>query len=73
MADFLQAVRTRQQPSCTIEDAFQSTATVQLAMIAYESSSTVQWDRKKEQIPNNPEASRLLKREYRRPWRHPHA
>jgi len=71
MADFLGAVRSRKQPSCPIEDAFRSTATVQLGMIAYETASTVDWDESTEQITGNPEAAKLLKRDYREPWKHP--
>jgi predicted dehydrogenase len=71
MAEFLAAIRSRKQPSCTIEDAYHSTATVQLAMIAYETNSVVRWDAAKEQIPDNPAAAALLKREYRQPWVHP--
>ncbi len=72
MANFLEAVRTRQQPLCPIADAFQSTATVQLAMISYETGSTVQWDAEQMQIVENPAAAQLLKREYRQPWQHPY-
>jgi predicted dehydrogenase len=71
MADFLDAVRTRRQPACPIADAFQSTATVQLAMIAYETGSTVHWDESKLEITNNPPAAKLLRRDYRKPWVHP--
>ena len=72
MADFLAAVRARKQPSCTVADGYQSTATVQLGMIAYETASTVDWDEKTEQIPDNPAAARLLKRDYRKPYAHPY-
>ena len=71
MAEFLEAVRTRTQPGCTTEDGFQSTATVQLGAIAYETRSTVRWDAKAELVHDNPDAARLLRREYRAPWRHP--
>jgi predicted dehydrogenase len=72
MAEFLEAVRTRKPPSCTIEDAHRSTKTVQLAMIAQETGSVVNWDDASEQIANNEPASRLLKRDYRAPWVHPY-
>jgi len=72
MADFLEAVRTRRQPACPIEEGFRTTATVQLGMIAYESGSVVRWDAQSEQIPDNPAAAKLLKREYREPWKHPY-
>ena len=73
MADFLTAVRSRRQPTCLPDDAFRSTASVQLAMIAFETASTVQWDAQRRQIPGNPLAASLLKREYRQPWKHPYA
>lgn len=72
MADFLTAVRIRGQPICQIEDAFQSTGTVQLGMIAYETASTVRWDESSEQILDNPAAAGLLKRDYRPPYEHPY-
>ena len=72
MENFLKAVRTRKQPACTIEDGFRSTAMVQLGMIAYETASTVRWDEASEQIVDNPAAAKLLKREYRQPWKHPY-
>ena len=62
----------RKQPICPIEDAFRSTATVQLGMIAYETASTVDWDAASEQIVGNEPAGRLLRREYRSPWTHPY-
>ncbi len=72
MADFLDAVRSRRQPVCVIRDAFKSTATVQLAMISYETESTVKWDAQKLEILDNPAASKLLRRSYRQPWQHPY-
>jgi predicted dehydrogenase len=72
MAEFLEAVRTRKQPSCSAEQAYYSTATVKLAMIAYDVQAKITWDPKSEQIVGNPQASRLLKREYRTPWKHPY-
>jgi predicted dehydrogenase len=72
MADFLACVRSRKQPTCSVEDGFRSTATVQLGMIAYETSSTVHWDDKTRQILKNPEAAKLLQREYRAPYVHPY-
>jgi predicted dehydrogenase len=71
MAEFLKAVRGRSQPGCLVEDAFASTAAVKLAMIAYDTGSKVTWNARTEQIPGNPAAAALLKREYRLPWKHP--
>lgn len=71
MAEFLEAVRTRKRPAATTEDAHFSTTTVQLAAIAYETGSKITWDAATEQIPDNLAAAKLLKREYRAPWKHP--
>lgn len=72
MADFLNAVRNDGQGSCTMEDGFRSTATVKLAMIAYDVDAKIAWDEEAERIVGNPKAHALLKREYRAPWEHPY-
>jgi hypothetical protein len=71
--NFLDAVRNKDRDliSCTTEDAFKSTATVQLAMISYYTGSLVKWDKQENEIIGNPEASSLLKREYRGNYKHP--
>jgi hypothetical protein len=56
---------------CTPEDAFQSTAAVQLAMISYNTNSLVKWDNENQTIYGNPEAKALLKREYRGKYVYP--
>lgn len=71
MREFLEAVRTRRQPGCLAPDAYASTAAVKLAMIAYDTGCKIQWDAEQEVIVGNPEAAKLLKREYRAPWKHP--
>ena len=73
VGNFLTAVRNKDRNliSCTPEDAFKSTATVQLAMISYNTGSIVKWDQQKTEIIGNPEASALLKREYRDKYQHP--
>ncbi len=73
MADFLEAVRSGKRPACVPEDAYHSTAAVKLAMISYETGSKVSWDSRGERILGNPQASRLLKRPYRAPWKHPYS
>src|SRR5690554_1021292 len=67
LAEFIEAVKTKNPSlvSCTIEDAFLSTATVQLAMIAYETNSEVKWDAAEKTIQGNNEAKKLLARPYR--------
>jgi len=71
--NFLNAVKSKNRKliNCTPEDAFQSTATVQLAMISYNTGSSVKWDPEKKVISGNPEATKLLKRDYRGKFVHP--
>jgi len=72
MRDFLEAVRTRKPALCTVEEGYNSTTTVKLAMIAYDTGCKIFWDRDSHNIIGNPEAAALLKREYRSPWVHPY-
>jgi predicted dehydrogenase len=72
VAEFLHAVRARTRPSCDTEDGFDSTTTVHLGMIAYETGSRIQWDRERREIIGNPQAAALLQRPYRAPWQHPY-
>ncbi len=72
MAEFLQAVQSRKQPLCTTEEGYYSTATVKLAMISYDVESKINWNQKSQTITGNPRASKLLQREYRKPWKHPY-
>jgi hypothetical protein len=73
VGNFLKAVRNKDRSliTCAPEDAFQSTATVQLAMISYNTGSVVKWDAQKNEITGNPAAAKLLKREYRGKYIHP--
>lgn len=71
MAEFLNAVRTRQAPGCPIEEGANSTIAVKLAMIAYETGRRVDWDAAAESVGENPEAAARLLRVYRAPWKHP--
>jgi predicted dehydrogenase len=72
MSEFLEAVRSRRQPPCTTEEGYYSTATVKLAMIAYDMNAKVFWDRESQEIIGNPKAAVQLKRAYRAPWEHPY-
>lgn len=71
IAEFLEAVRTRKQPSVSTTEGHLSTTAVKLAMISYETGTKLAWDAATEGIPGNAAAAALLKREYRAPWKHP--
>jgi predicted dehydrogenase len=73
MENFLEAVRNKNHAiiSSSPEDAFRSSATVQLAMISHYTGSLVKWDADKNEIVDNKPASLLMKREYRGKYKHP--
>ena len=71
VAEFLDAVRSREQPGCPVEEGVLSTAAVKLAMIAYDTGAQVDWDAAAGQVLDNPAAAARLIRPYRSPWRHP--
>jgi len=73
VGDFIGAVKTKDENkvSCPIEDAFQSTSTVQLAMVSYYTDSEVRWDSDKKEIIGNKAASKLLARPYRGNYKRP--
>ncbi len=73
VSDFINAVKAKNKGllSCTIEDAFQSTATVQLGMISYYTGSEVKWDAQKQTIADNKKAAELMARPYRSNYKRP--
>lgn len=73
VADFINAVKAKNKNmiSCTVEDAFRSTTTVQLAMASYYTGTDIKWDSQKQQIVDNKKASGLLSRTYRDGYNHP--
>lgn len=73
IASFLNAVKQKDPAmvTCSVQDGFASSATVQLTAIAYETNSIVQWDNRAKTIIDNSQAAALLKRPYRQGWQHP--
>lgn len=70
-ADFIEAIRLRKRPTCDIEIGHQATNLSLLGMLSYKLGRSIQWDGVKEQIIDDPEANRLLRRDYRAPWVYP--
>ncbi|MEA4916945.1 Gfo/Idh/MocA family oxidoreductase [Proteiniphilum sp.] len=73
LAEFIHAVKAKDKRmvSCKVEDAFRSTASVQLAMIAYETGSEVKWDITRNTISDNDKAKKLSARPYRQGYKRP--
>ncbi|MBM4018198.1 MAG: Gfo/Idh/MocA family oxidoreductase [Planctomycetes bacterium] len=71
--DFLRAIENSARPVCDIEIGHRSTNMSLLGMLSWKLGRSVQWDGEKEQIIGDPEASKLLRRQYRAPWKYPEA
>jgi predicted dehydrogenase len=73
VAGFVNAVLAKDKNllACTVDDAFQSTATVQLAMASYYSGAPLQWDATNKEVTGNAKAATLLARPYRNNFKRP--
>jgi predicted dehydrogenase len=69
--DFLDAIKTGRRPVCDIELIHRSTNMSLLGMLSLKLGRSVQWDGEKETIVGDPDANKLLRREYRKPWSYP--
>jgi predicted dehydrogenase len=68
--NFLDCIKSRQQPNADIEDGHRSTTFALLANIALATKSRLEWDAQAERIINNDKANELLDYAYRKPWTH---
>lgn len=70
-ANFLQAIDKNTRPVSDIEEIHYSTNVSLLGMLSYKLGRSIAWDGRKEEILGDPEANRLLKRDYRKGWEYP--
>jgi predicted dehydrogenase len=70
-ADFLDAIGTGRRSACDIELGHRSTNMALLGMLSLKLGRSVAWDGQKCEIVGDPEASKLLRRDYRAPWKYP--
>ncbi len=69
--NFLDCIKNRQQPNCTIEMGRNAAINAQIGNIAYRLGTALIWDDQKNRFVNNPEANELAKANYRAPWKLP--
>jgi len=67
--NLLDCIKTRSKTVCPIEVAVRSDTICQLSDIAIRLGRKLRWDPGKEEFVNDAEASRMLKRAMRSPWR----
>lgn len=67
--NFLDCVKNRKTPLCTLEEGHRSTSFAHLANIALSTKERLEWDPINERFINSEKANRLLHYEYRKPWK----
>jgi predicted dehydrogenase len=67
--NFLDCIRTRQSTVTPVEVGHHSAIPGHLCLISMLTGRKIRWDVKEEKIIGDPEASKLMTREYRAPWK----
>jgi len=66
--DFIDCVKSRRQPVCSLEEAHGVATACHLANISLRLGRKVRWNVEREEIVDDAEASGMLVRPYRKPW-----
>ena len=69
--DFMVSIAENRLPVCDIQTGHRSTTMSLLGMLSAKLGRSVDWDPEKEVFLNDPAATALLKRDYRKPWQYP--
>jgi hypothetical protein len=69
--NFLDCVKSREKCTCDIEIGHRDTTAALIGNIAHKLESVLQWDADKERFTNNESANKLLRYEYRAPYKLP--
>jgi predicted dehydrogenase len=66
--NFLDCIKSREQPIADVESAHRVATACHLANISLRTGRKIRWDAEKEEILGDPEAAGMLVRPYRQPW-----
>ena len=69
--EWLDCIRTRQQPSCHVGYHYKIDVAIALAMLSLKLGRSVRFDATTETVVGDPEAARLMMPAYRAPWKLP--
>ncbi len=67
--NFLDCIKSRNEPFCPLEEGHRSTSFAHLANIALATKTRLEWDAQKERFTNSDKANDFLHYEYRKPWK----
>lgn len=68
-ANFLECIKNRKDPNCTIEMGRDAALIAHLGNIAYRTGKKLEWNNLESKISNDAEANAFLKPDYRAPWK----
>ncbi len=66
--NWLQCIRSREQPACDVSAGATSTIVSHLGCIAHWTRRALKWDPAREEFPGDEEANRMRDRPHREPW-----
>jgi len=69
MRDFIECIRSREQPACPAETGHRSASIGHLGKLACELGTTIEWDPKTERIAGGDAANAVLDLKYRGDWK----
>jgi hypothetical protein len=69
--EWLNCIKTRQQPSCSVEYHYKVDLAITLANLSYVLGRSVRFDAKTEKIAGDAEALKRARPTYRAPWKFP--
>lgn len=67
--NFLDCIKSREEPFCPLEEGHRSTSLAHLVTIALMTGERLRWDADAERFTNNKKANKMLGYEYRKPWK----
>jgi predicted dehydrogenase len=71
MVNFVECIKSREQPKCNAAVAARAAVTAHLGNIAFKTGRRLTWDDAEQSFPDDVEANSLLWPQYRSPWRLP--
>lgn len=71
MRNFIECIKTRKDPACTIENGRLVALYTHMGNIALRTNSQVEWDEAKQNFGKNKAANQLITPNYRKPWKLP--
>lgn len=69
--NFVECIRSRQQPNCPVDAGRNVAVCAQLGNMAYRLGQKLVWDDARSQVSNEPKANQLVQAHYRAPWQLP--